>query len=66
MATSDWHLCLVVGRADNTPSELFDKASGQWFVLPHPMVEPRARCGLVSIPATALAQAPPAGAAAAP
>ena len=47
------------------PDELFDEASGRWFELPHALAEQRLSCGLVSLPASALAAAP-AGAAAAP
>eukprot|EP01045_Picozoa_sp_COSAG04_P013868 COSAG04_NODE_1007_length_8800_cov_5.348006_2_plen_189_part_00 len=44
------------------PAELFDEASGRWFELPHPMVEPRSYCRIVSLPAAAFA-APAAAAA---
>jgi len=46
------------------PDELFDEASGRWFELPHPMVEPRQQTCVVSLPVAALT-APAAGAAAA-
>ena len=36
------------------PAELFDEASGRWFELPHPMVEPRSSTCVVSLPAAAL------------
>ena len=51
---------LAVGGAD-APDELFDEASGRWFELPHPMLQPRGEARLVSLPAAALA--PTAGAA---
>ena len=44
---------LAVGGTINAPSELFDEASGRWFELPHPMAEPRVRCKIVSLPASA-------------
>ena len=58
---------LAVGGADDMssdevdalpPDELFDEASGRWFELPHPMIEPRSSiCRVVSLPAAALAPA---------
>ena len=51
---------LAVGGNEDAPDELFDEASGRWFALPHPMAEPRAHAGVVSLPAAALA--PPAAA----
>jgi len=39
------------------PDELFDEASGLWFELPHPLVEPRRGAQLVSLPAAAVAAA---------
>ena len=38
---------LAVGRG--TFNELFEEASGRWFGLPHPMVEPRVGTELVSL-----------------
>eukprot|EP01045_Picozoa_sp_COSAG04_P016879 COSAG04_NODE_1449_length_6694_cov_8.506748_2_plen_259_part_00 len=56
------------GYNDDSPAELFDEASGRWFVLPHPMVEPRTRCAasVLSLPAAALSAARAAGAAPTP
>ena len=44
------------------PTELFDEASGRWFELPHEMDQPRSSVQVVSVPATALAPPPAAGA----
>ena len=44
------------------PNELYDEASGRWFELPHPMINPRNATLAVSLPAAALAP-PPAAAA---
>ena len=56
---------LVVGGAlvhddgdDMPPAELFDETSGRWFMLPHPMAEPRWQARLVSLPAAALTTPP--------
>eukprot|EP01045_Picozoa_sp_COSAG04_P027891 COSAG04_NODE_4188_length_2245_cov_4.831911_1_plen_522_part_00 len=58
---------LAIGGHPTAPNELFDEASGRWFELPHPMIEPRSLACLVPLPAAALAAAAAAaGAAAAP
>ena len=41
---------LVVGGCP----ELYDEESGRWVTLPHAMVEPGRKSGLISVPAAAL------------
>ena len=49
---------------DGAPDELFDEASGRWFVLPHSMAaEPRKEACVVSLPAAVTTPAADPGAA---
>jgi hypothetical protein len=48
-------MLLVSVDEDDDPNELYDEGSGQWFKLPHAMLQPREATGLVSVPASALA-----------
>ena len=48
-------MLLVSVDEDGDPTELHDEDSGQWFQLPHAMLQPRDGTGLVSVPASALA-----------
>eukprot|EP01046_Picozoa_sp_COSAG06_P015396 COSAG06_NODE_985_length_11197_cov_12.342314_2_plen_506_part_00 len=43
------------------PPELYDEESGRWVTLPHAMVEPGRKSGLISVPAAALVAVAAAG-----